>query len=97
VVRGDEIGFPRDVALRDRLAQRQALELDTDPREVLEVFDRQWPDAEAALRCRLDEVLAGEAGYRFTDDAQAHAVLLREFVELQARGREAAAEQDLGA
>ena len=81
VVGGDEVGFPRDVALGDRLPQCQRLELDPHPGEIVEVVEGERADAEAALGRRLHQVLAGESGDRLAHDAEADAVLLGDLVE----------------
>ena len=74
----DEVGLPVDVALGDRLAQGQRLDLDAHPRQVAQVLEREGSDAEPSLRGGLDEVLGRQSGDRFPHDAEADAVLLGE-------------------
>jgi hypothetical protein len=96
MVSGDEVGFPSDVALGDRLPQCERLELDAHPREVPEVVERERPDAVAPLWRGFDELLTRQAGHRFAHDAEAHAVLLRDLVERKSGGGQPLPEQDLG-
>ena len=78
----DDVGLPVDVALGDRLAQGERLDLDADPGQVAQVRQREGSDPEPALRGGLDEVLRRQSSDRFTHDAQTHVVLLGEVPQL---------------
>ena len=76
MMRRDEPRLPFDIAIRDGVAQGQALELAAGVGEIAQIGRRKIDDLEALLRFALDESLLGEAEHAFAQNPHAGVVAL---------------------
>jgi hypothetical protein len=72
VMRGQDSGLPLQIAALDRQAQGERFDLDAALGQLGDVLDRQFAHPEAALRCRDQQALFGQAGERLPDDGLAY-------------------------
>ena len=94
MVRGQDPGLPLQVAALDRQAQGERFDLDAGLGQLGDVLDRQVAYPEAALRCRDQQALLGQAGERLPDDGLAYPEPLGELDHLQLlAGTQASVEQ----
>ena len=93
-MRGQDPGLPLQVAALDRQAQGERFDLDPGLGQLGDVLDRQVAHPEAALRCRDQQALLGQAGERLPDDGLADPEPFGELDHLQLlAGMQAAVEQ----
>ncbi|MNV61241.1 hypothetical protein D3C71_1537420 [compost metagenome] len=88
---GQHGAFPIVVTDRDRLAQRFGFQEHAVFGDVAEVFQRNGRDVETALSLRDDQRIRHQQRQRFAQRAGAHAVIVLQMLDAQARaGRELA-------
>ena len=94
MVRGQDPGLPLQVAPLDGQAQGERFDLDAGLGQLGDVLDRQVAHPEAALWCRDQQALLGQAGERLPDDRLAYPEPFGELDHLQLlAGTEASVEQ----
>lgn len=71
MVRGQDLGFPRQVAAFDCLAQHERLDRAARLGQVLQSLGRHRNDPEAGLRLGLDQSLALQPSQRLPDNTHA--------------------------
>jgi hypothetical protein len=82
---GDDPLFPQQVAARDRVAQRERLDLHPGGGEVGQVLGRDRGREETALVLRDHETLGRQLAHRFADRREADAQVALHLHEVDAR------------
>jgi len=78
-----EPGPPSRIAVADRLAQRLDLDVQAQPRQILQVFQRHRRDAKAALALGRHQSVAHEPRDRLAQSAGADAVVRLQVLDAQ--------------